>query len=53
VATARLIGWVISGVALSICVATTVMAYIETRYMKAQLKQEIRKLEQKAKDKTC
>jgi hypothetical protein len=44
VATARLIGWVLSAVALCLIVATTSIAYIETLYMKAQLKQEIREL---------
>jgi len=44
VATARLIGWVLSAVALCVIVATTSIAYIETLYMKAQLKQEIREL---------
>ena len=43
-ATARLIGWVLSAVALCLIVATTSVAYIETLYMKAQLKQEIREL---------
>ena len=43
-ATARLIGWVLSAVALCLIVATTSIAYIETLYMKAQLKQEIREL---------
>jgi hypothetical protein len=44
VATARLIGWVLSAVALCLIVATTSIAYIETLYMKSQLKQEIREL---------
>jgi hypothetical protein len=44
VAIARLIGWVLSAVALCLIVATTSIAYIETLYMKAQLKQEIREL---------
>jgi hypothetical protein len=44
VATARLIGWVLSALALCIIVATTSIAYIETLYMKAQLKKEIREL---------
>lgn len=53
VATARLIGWVLSALALCIIVATTSIAYIETLYMKAQLKKEIkelRKLKQELKD---
>ena len=52
-ATARLIGWVLSAVALCVIVATTTLAYIETLYMKAQLKREIkelRKLKQELKD---
>lgn len=53
-ATARLIGWVLSAVALCVIVATTTLAYIETLYMKAQLKREIkelRKLKQELKEK--
>jgi hypothetical protein len=53
VATARLVGWVLSAVALCVIVATTSLAYIETLYMKAQLKREIkelRKLKQELKD---
>ena len=53
-ATTRLVGWVLSAVALCIVVATTSLAYIETLYMKAQLKREIkelRKLKQELKDK--
>ena len=51
--TARLVGWVLSAVALCIIVATTSLAYIETLYMKAQLKKEIkelRKLKQEIKE---
>ena len=44
VATARLIGWVLSAVALCIIVASTSIAYVETLYMKAQLKKEIKEL---------
>jgi hypothetical protein len=44
VATARLIGWILTAVALCLIVAVTSIAYIETLYMKAQLKQEIREL---------
>jgi hypothetical protein len=40
----KLIWWVLSAVALCLIVATTSIAYIETLYMKAQLKQEIREL---------
>ena len=43
-ATARLIGWVLSAVALCVIVATTTLAYVETLYMKAQLKREIKEL---------
>ena len=43
-ATAKLIGWVLSAVALCLIVATTSLAYIETLYMKAQLKQEMKEL---------
>jgi hypothetical protein len=53
VATARLIGWILSVLALCIIVATTSIAYIETLYMKAQLKREIkelRKLKQELKE---
>ena len=53
VATSRLIAWVLSVVALCILVATTSLAYIETLYMKAQLKREIkelRKLKQELKE---
>jgi hypothetical protein len=44
VATARLVGWVLTAVALCIVVGVTSMAYVETLYMKAQLKQEIKEL---------
>jgi len=44
VATARLIGWVLIAVTLCLIVATTSIAYIETLYMKAQLKQEMKEL---------
>lgn len=53
-ATARLIGWVLSAVALCVIVATTTLAYVETLYMKAQLKREIkelRRLKQELKEK--
>ena len=43
-ATARLVGWVLSAVALCIVVGVTSIAYIETLYMKAQLKKEIKEL---------
>jgi peptidoglycan/LPS O-acetylase OafA/YrhL len=44
VATTRLIWWILIGVALCIVVAATSMAYVETLYMRAQLKQEIKEL---------
>ena len=53
VATSRLIAWILSVVALCVIVATTSIAYIETLYMKAQLKREIkelRKLKQELKE---
>jgi len=53
VATVKLVGWVLMGVMLCIVVGTTSMAYVETLYMKAQLKKEIkelRKLKQELKE---
>ena len=53
-ATAKLVGWVLTAVALCIVVGATSMAYVETLYMKAQLKREIkelRKLKQELKEK--
>jgi hypothetical protein len=44
VATARLVWWVLIGVAICIVVGVTSMAYVETLYMRAQLKQEIKEL---------
>jgi hypothetical protein len=44
VATARFVGWILGCVALCLIVATTSIAYIETLYMKAQLKKEIKEL---------
>jgi hypothetical protein len=44
VATTKLVYWVLIGVAICIVVAVTSMAYVETLYMKAQLKQEIKEL---------
>jgi hypothetical protein len=44
VATTRLVGWVLTAVALCIVVGVTSMAYIETLYMKAQLKREMKEL---------
>ena len=43
-ATTRLVGWILTIVTLCIIVATTSIAYIETLYMKAQLKKEIAEL---------
>jgi hypothetical protein len=40
----KLIWWVLIGVAVCIIVAVTSLSYIETMYMKAQLKQEIKEL---------
>jgi hypothetical protein len=54
VETARFVGWILGCVALCLIVATTSIAYIETLYMKAQLKKEIkelRKLKQELKEK--
>ena len=53
VATAKLIGWVLMGVMLCVVVGATSMAYVETLYMKAQLKKEmkeLRKLKQELKE---
>ena len=44
VATAKLVGWVLIGVALCLIVAVTSIAYVETLYMRAQLKQEMKEL---------
>lgn len=44
VATTRLIYWILIGVALCLVVAVTSIAYVETLYMKAQLKQEMKEL---------
>jgi uncharacterized protein YneF (UPF0154 family) len=54
VATTRLVWWILIGVAICIVVGVTSMAYVETLYMKAQLKREIkelRKLKQELKEK--
>ena len=53
VATAKLVGWVLIGVMLCVVVGATSMAYVETLYMKAQLKKEmkeLRKLKQELKE---
>ena len=43
-ATTKLVWWVLIGVTICLIVGVTSMAYIETLYMKAQLKQEIKEL---------
>ena len=43
-ATTRLVWWILIGVAICIVVGVTSMAYVETLYMRAQLKQEIKEL---------
>ena len=40
----KLVWWILIGVAICIVVGVTSMAYVETLYMKAQLKQEIKEL---------
>ena len=49
-ATTKLVWWVLMGVMLSVIVGTTTMAYIETLYMKAQLKKEIAELRELKKE---
>jgi len=44
VATTKLIWWILIGIAICIVVGVTSIAYIETLYMKAQLKQEMKEL---------
>jgi hypothetical protein len=44
VGTTKLIWWVLIGVAICIVVGATSMAYVETLYMRAQLKQEMKEL---------
>ena len=44
VATTRLVWWILIGVAICVIVGVTSMAYVETLYMRAQLKQEIKEL---------
>lgn len=44
VAITKLVWWILIGVAICIVVGVTSMAYVETLYMKAQLKQEIKEL---------
>ena len=43
-ATTKLVWWILIGVAICVVVGVTSMAYVETLYMKAQLKQEIKEL---------
>ena len=43
-ATTRLVWWILIGVAICIVVGVTSMAYVETLYMRAQLKQEMKEL---------
>jgi len=53
VATTKLVWWVLTAVTLCIVVGVTSIAYVETLYMKAQLKREIkelRKLKQELKE---
>jgi hypothetical protein len=40
----KLVWWVLIGVAICVIVGVTSMAYIETLYMKAQLRQEMKEL---------
>jgi hypothetical protein len=44
VGTTKLVWWILIGVAICIVVGVTSMAYVETLYMKAQLRQEIKEL---------
>lgn len=43
-ATTKLVWWILIGVAICLVVGVTSMAYVETLYMKAQIKQEIKEL---------
>ena len=42
--TTKLVFWILIGVAICIVVGVTSMAYVETLYMRAQLKQEMKEL---------
>ncbi len=42
--TTKLVYWILIGVAICIVVGVTSMAYVETLYMRAQLKQEMKEL---------
>jgi len=44
VGTTKLVCWILIGVAICLIVGVTSMAYVETLYMKAQLRQEIKEL---------
>ena len=44
VATTKLVYWILIGVAICVIVGVTSMAYVETLYMRAQLKQEMKEL---------
>ena len=44
VATTKLVYWILIGVAICLIVGVTSMAYVETLYMRAQLKQEMKEL---------
>jgi uncharacterized protein YneF (UPF0154 family) len=44
VATTKLVWWILIGVAICLIVGVTSMAYVETLYMRAQLKQEMKEL---------
>ena len=43
-ATTKLVYWILIGVAICLIVGVTSMAYVETLYMRAQLKQEMKEL---------
>ena len=43
-ATTKLVWWILIGVAICLIVGVTSMAYVETLYMRAQLKQEMKEL---------
>jgi hypothetical protein len=45
VATTKLVWWILIGVATCLIVGVTSMAYVETLYMRAQLKHEIKELQ--------
>jgi hypothetical protein len=44
VGTTKLVWWILIGVTICVIVGVTSMAYVETLYMRAQLKQEIKEL---------